>query len=461
MGRPSKYRPTFRNMTPWGTKTIEITEVTTVLELPIWDCQAKKWRDAMPATIQECESLSKALNNIYNLCDVLAVGESSDEEFDESGEEPGGKPPVYQDNLIEIVKADRDYGQLLGDNKPHPYLAKQIQQRLRRRWLRLAINTSDTISQIVDTVNSFFERYSMDAGHVADFRDLFPNEQTLIPCPYTAEMLAIAREKNQWYGRSMAEAIALEDDADRRTRMKSIIAVTQQFRSELDAACKMAATDPEHAPPLGQKVFVRGQYLPSVVQAASIFDWCCAFWDVCHSSRASSQTTGGLVFTLFPDEIIKRLSDKQPHLQTATLISCHLFELANIIWGDQDTLPDPDPLIGLTGRAQYDPTRPFNKYCPSTAPNGARIPNSGQCRFEPYEFRGDPGHWVAEVRSSSDRPWKQLGMLSAARKQRIPPTSQVMDAVWYTDMTFGLEERLQTFGKNGSKKIILFWNLIF
>lgn len=655
-------------------------------------------QDAMPSTMKECDRLSKAVSNIYNLCDVLAINEDSDEDFDESGEEPGGEPPIYQDNLIEIVKADRDYGQLVGDNRPHPYLAKQIQRRLRRRWLRLAINTAvpfdslmgmpvlglpldnvcagqavlgkhiafrnpilhwgsirkwnnvilsslinqqgvvyadqntfgaiqgdtdgdfyqmtplttlpniaaeidsfeklygsppdvvkpkkkpiegslaevairsmkvvigpiadliiraratgtlnyavrncpiidyytgakigtedttvirflsqayqieldkmkndlytnqegvdmvkeivfnrpqapwvkdrkseetystrpmkcrfengnlppDTISQIVDTVNGFFEPYSFIAGHVGDFRDLFPNEQTMTPCPYSPDMLTIAREKNQWYGRSMGEAMGIDDATEKRTRMKSILAAVQGFKEELHEACTLAAQGLSGAPPLGIKTYKSNEkFNANVRQAASMFDWCCAFWDACHSPFASSQTSGGLVFALFPEEIIKRL--KQPYLQTATLISCHLFNLANVVWGDPDSAPDPDPLIGINGQAAYDPNRPYNKYLPSQF-NSAPIPNTGSVRFVPHVFRGEAGHWVAEVRSSESRPWRSLGMLSGAKKQKLPPTEVELEGKFYTQVVYSLPERLQNFGKNGSKKVLLFWNHVF
>lgn len=151
----------------------------------------------------------------------------------------------------------------------------------------------------------------------------------------------------------------------------------------------------------------------------TLHDWAAAFWNGIHREGASEESTAGICFVMWGDEIIDRSTQETPNLQIFQAVGCQHNDLAQIIWGEYAAVPDPDSQRHPPGALPVD-GYPRNVYPPSDA---IKIPLGVNCNVGVMGLMRDgtgtgTGVYVA---SSIDRPPKRLGSLSRDADPDILP----------------------------------------
>lgn len=302
----------------------------------------------------------------------------------------------------------------------------------------------DSVSFMIDEVNQRWVQLSDYMEHVSYYRNLFPNSDTK-NAPYTADMIQAARNLNQSYGKRMAQAAQLGDagnfDEAKKLR-ESVFKDIDAYKEKLVTACTYAekTTDLEGliftGYESGVKVLEDGTLVP-----ATLFDWCCAFWDACHGKGSSELATGGLVFRMFPDQIIEQLD--VPGVNQVRIIGCSYYELKYVIWGDPDAEPQIEKGKPSVILAKPNPNNPLNRFLmqPKTASNVVMV-----------QFVNSDQGILVNVRSSSNKPWIALGTLVPEQKWS-PTLGKPYKAAIYTSEISPAPER----GKVITRSAVVVW----
>jgi hypothetical protein len=310
----------------------------------------------------------------------------------------------------------------------------------------------DTVSQMISHINDVWRPLDVELEHVSKFRNLFPSRDKLKDrAPYTEEMLLSARALNKSYGvafskiRELDEKALNEPDTEKvqgyrdeaRRLLESILKDTQAWRENIDAFCRIAQARQDRGVPLEDIPDDSAEYLEFGIKeinkeqvAASEYDWACAFWDACHGISAGDNSTGGLVFRMFPDYIKAQL--QRPGINRIDIVGCQYHDLKEIVWGNPDAEPayveDEQGRTYLsTWKAKYDPNNLDNKYL--MKPENARNVVDGQ--FVVVTQPKEPPRIQLQVRSNIARPWKTLGVIPKSTEER-PPLNQSLQITLYT-----------------------------
>lgn len=310
---------------------------------------------------------------------------------------------------------------------------------------------NDTVSEIIKIVNRYWKPYPVLEHHVSEFRGLFPNKSEENPAyqTYNQGMLDWARSLNKWYGEAMNKALSIgkaEDGSDPNFsewlferkkavklvreqalknrafidfRLESVELFAKEFLVEYPSEKNWRNISFEYQRRINR--YVSGQphvLIPSVIgiiptadllvsRLMTSLDWCACFWDACHGQAAGDETTGSLVFLLFPDEIMERV--KTPHLQVLKVIGAQYGERAATIWGDYDSVID-EYSTEYPPRTIYSAEFPLNSYRPSDdlllyKGNANRMLG----KIQPGTSRAEI--YVKRNPENSEEEWKLLGQL--------------------------------------------------
>jgi len=310
------------------------------------------------------------------------------------------QPPWIDDRKKDEVYLDRPmYTRLIGGVNGSP------------TWEYSGELPPDSVSYMIDEVNQRWTQLDEKKEHVSYYRNLFPNPDNTgeMALPYSSEMIQNARNLNQSYGKRMAEAAQIGDkgnfDEAKRLR-ESIFRDIDTYKQNIVAACAAAETATDFRAlinsglELGVKLLADDSLAP-----ATLYDWTCAFWDACHGKGSSEMTTGGLVFRMFPDQIISQLD--VPGVNQVRIIACQYYDLKYVIWGDPNGKPQVENGIPSKTVAEPDPNNPLNRFLmqPSSASNKVEV-----------QFANSDQGILASVRSASTKPWKSLGTLVPEQK---------------------------------------------
>ncbi|MGB3509556.1 MAG: hypothetical protein WBA93_09970, partial [Microcoleaceae cyanobacterium] len=323
---------------------------------------------------------------------------------------------------------------------------------------------TDTVSKMIAAVNKIWKPYGINAKHVGDFENLFPNARD-VPKPYDEDMIEWARSINRWYGPAMAKAgrlgmdepywfeavdgskheMSLEDLKKERLRqMRVIREEARDYRRTIDRRIEVTrkniqrvkellnVSDISDVPfnnlPLKYQQFFRqaaSQQPVTLITDDSTWDimsdgtnwrvldsmdWAAAFWHACHHWGASDETTGGLVFLLFADEIVA--TTKTAKLNTLKVISVQNFKLAHIAWGDYDAVPVKNANKVHAIKAIKE-GNPYQLYYPSASlyerlpENKRHLCNVVQMYVEGQEGERPNGLFI---RSTPDKNWTEFAV---------------------------------------------------
>ncbi|MEM1170111.1 MAG: hypothetical protein AAGJ08_13790 [Cyanobacteria bacterium P01_H01_bin.35] len=250
---------------------------------------------------------------------------------------------------------------------------------------------TDTVSRMIAAVNEVWQPYDINKKHVGDFENLFPNHRDR-PQPYDEFMLDWAQSINRWYGATMAKAANLgENDTYwvgsegseaqaaieefKKERIKQMRNIREEARDYWRRIDKRLEVTKQNIDRLKEKLNVTtlwdipfnelpGNYQKFFRQAfdeqpvtlivdntdwdimgpnntnyrlLTRYDWAAAFWHASHHWGASDETTGGLVFLLFADEITTYT--RTGRMNTLTVYGVQHSRLAPLAWGDYDAVP--------------------------------------------------------------------------------------------------------------------------
>lgn len=302
----------------------------------------------------------------------------------------------------------------------------------------------DTVSKMINEVNAWWRPLEQKMQNVSVYANFFPTiyigkKPENNNAPHTVEMLNMARKLNIQYAQKTVEAINVdtktrEGQVKKQKLFEQISRNVELWISTIKNACELADKTYKQGIPLnvyenstlqwGVKLTDEDTLVP-----ASVYDWVCAFWDACHAPWAKDESTGGLVFRMYPDEIIKNLGN--PAITQAKLYDCMNKELKAVIWGN----PNAKPKIDEKGEAhpylaEPNPENPYNKFRmkPMSTTNLVELMfvDTGE------EDEGGKPVINALVRSNEGKPWKEVGIVFL-KTQKEPPLNKVLVARLYTD----------------------------
>jgi hypothetical protein len=309
------------------------------------------------------------------------------------------QPPWIDDRKKEAVYLDRPmYTRLEAGGEPTWDYSGQL--------------PPDSVSFMIDEVNQLWTQLDDKREHVSYYRNLFPNPENTpksVQLPYTAEMIQAARNLNQSYGKRMAEAAGIADKGnfDQAKRLReSTFKDIDTYKDNLVTACTAAETATDLRSLINSGLELGVKLLEDETLApATLYDWACAFWDACHGKAAGEDTTGGLVFRMFPDQIINQLD--VPGVNQVRIIACQYYDLKYVIWGDPNAKPKVENGTPSKDVAEPDPNNPLNRFLmqPSSASNVVEV-----------QFSKTDQGVLASVRSASTKPFKSLGTLVPEQK---------------------------------------------
>ncbi len=257
---------------------------------------------------------------------------------------------------------------------------------------------TDTVSRMIADVNEVWRPYEVQAKTVRDYENLFPSNKER-PQPYDDFMLEWARAINRWYGAAMAKAASIGEGAEReldaiydrfggdfqeipgileefkKERMRQMRIIREEardYRRQIDKRLEVTkqnldrlkeklnvttlADIPFNQLPGNYQKFFRQAFdeQPVTLIADNVnwdimgpdnsnyrllnkYDWAATFWHASHHSGASDESTGGLVFLLFADEIATYT--RTGRMNIIRVFGIQNSRLAPLAWGDYDATP--------------------------------------------------------------------------------------------------------------------------